>query len=76
LIDDGARTSTRFQRLRVRFQGRGPGGGAYAVAVAHVGRRSGTTSNVSGASVSVTVNDQRSFAVPEFGLISDEVDIG
>nr|ALM04212.1 phenoloxidase [Botryllus schlosseri] len=72
LIDNDAAAPPRGQRIIVRFQGRGSGGGAYVVRDAYLAQRRGNTLNVvSGTSERVLAGDRTEFAVPESGLYSD-----
>nr|XP_026694191.1 uncharacterized protein LOC100180038 isoform X2 [Ciona intestinalis] len=78
LIDDAAMTLTNFNTIRVRFQGRGEGFGAYGILSAYVGVQRGNSLNLRQGSnrPPITVNGQSSFTVPETGIISDEMNLG
>ena len=76
LIDDQAMSiRSWFDRISVRFQGRGVGNGSYRVSNANVSLRLGTSLNsVQGSAVTLTVNRETTFEVPEYGVISDEIE--
>ena len=77
LVDDDSLRLNNTGRISIRFQGRGSGNGAYRVTNAAVTLRNGTSLNiVPGSQVSsLSVQGQRSFEVPEFGAVTDEVSI-
>ena len=75
LIDDQSLALDRSGRISIRFQGRGSGNGVYRVTNATVTLRSGTTLNIIGGSevAGISVQGQRSFDVPEYGIVTDEI---
>ena len=74
LIDNQSLALDRTGRISIRFQGRGSGNGVYRVTNATVTLRSGTTLNIIGGN-EISVQGQRSFDVPEYGIVTDDVEI-
>ena len=64
-------------RIRIRFQGRGAGNGVYRVSDVTVTQRSNQSLNIVKESEvrSIFFEGERSFDVPEVGIITDELEI-
>ena len=77
LIDDLSLVLDRTGRISIRFQGRGFGNGVYRVTNATVTLRNENTLNIIGGSEvsGISVQGQKSFDVPEYGIVTDEVEI-
>ena len=64
-------------RIKILFQGRGPGNGVYRISDATLTQRSNQSLNIVKDSEvkSIYCDKQKSFDVPEEGIITDELEI-
>ena len=66
-----------INRISIRFQGRGTGNGVYRISDATLTQRSNQSLNIVKDSEvrSIFCDGERSFDVPEMGIITDELEI-
>jgi len=76
LLDDPLKPEHTTGRISIRFQGRGVGNGVYRVINATVSQRNGTSLDIIPESkvTPLTVEGQASFDVPEYGVVTDEIE--